>query len=194
MVGQGQVASMSAKIEAIAKFPIPEGKKDLMRFLGMVGYHRKFCHHFSSLAEPLTALLKAGVKFVWIAKCQDVFEAIKSMLQSESILMAPDFDKQFKLYVDASDIGLGAVLLQEDVNGQDHPICYFSRKFNCHQRYYCTSEKEALALILSLQHFEVYLSSTAAPVLAFTDHNPLIYLQHMRNHNWKLLRCFKSSS
>ena len=39
--------------------------------------------------------------------------------------MALDFDKQFKLYADASDIGLGAVLLQEDVDGQDHPICYF---------------------------------------------------------------------
>ena len=127
------------------------------------------------------------MKFVWTAKCQDAFEAIKSVLWSEPILMVPDFDKQFKLYVDASDIGLGAVLLQEDVNGQDYPICYFSRKFSCHQRYYCTSEKEALSLILSLQHFEVYLNSTAAPVLVFTDHNPLVHLQRTRNHNWKLL-------
>ena len=85
--------------------------------------------------------------------------------------------------MDASDIGLGAVLLQEDVEGQDHPICFFSRKFNCHQRNYCTSEKETLALILSLQHFEVYLSSTVAPVLVFTD-----YIQQMKDRNQKLLR------
>ena len=69
VVGQGQVASVSAKIEAIAKFPLPEDKKDSMRIFGMVGYYRKFCHHFLSHAEPLTALLMAGVKFVGTAKC-----------------------------------------------------------------------------------------------------------------------------
>ena len=123
-----------------------------------------------------------------LATCQDAFDKIKAVLQSEPILIAPDFSKQFKLYLDASDIGMGAVLLQTDANGQDHPVCYFSKKFNCHQHNYCTSEKETLALILSIQHFEVYLSSTAAPVLVFTDHNPLVYIQHMRNQNRKLLR------
>ena len=49
MVGQGQVVPVSAKIEAIAKFPIPEDKKDLTRFLGMAGYYHKFCHHFHHL-------------------------------------------------------------------------------------------------------------------------------------------------
>jgi len=185
VVGQGQVALVSAKIEAIVKFPVPEDKKDLMRFLGMAGYYRKFCHNFSSLAEPLTALLKGGVKFVWTATCQNAFNKIKTVLRSEPILMAPNFTKQFKLYVDASDVGMGAVLLQADVNEQDHPICYFSKKFNRHQCNYCTSEKETLALILSLQHFEVYLSSTVVPVLV---HNPLVYVQRMRNQNRKLLR------
>ena len=159
-----------------------------MRILGIAGYYRKFFHHFSSLVEPLTALLKGEVKFVWTTVCQDAFDKIKSILRSEPVLMAPDFNKRFKLYVDASDIGLGAVLVQEDVNGHDHPVCYFSRKFNCHQRNYCTSEKETLALILSLQHFEVYLSSTVTPVLVFTDHNPLVYLQRMGSRNRKLLR------
>ena len=148
-MGQGQVALVSAKIEAIVKFPVPEDKKDLMRFLGMAGYYRKFCHNFSSLAEPLTALLKGGVKFVWTATCQNAFNKIKTVLRSEPILMAPNFTKQFKLYVGASDVGMGAVLLQADVNEQDHPICYFSKKFNGHQRNYSTSEKETLALILS---------------------------------------------
>ena len=45
-----------------------------------------------------------------------------------------------------------------------------------------------MALILSLQHFEVYSSSTIAPVEVFTDHNPLVYIQRMKNHNKRLLR------
>ena len=74
MVGHGQVAPVSAKIEAIAKFPVPEDKKGLMRFLGMAGYYRKFCHHFSSLDEPSTALFNrvALIKKFTIVPITDV--------------------------------------------------------------------------------------------------------------------------
>ena len=71
-------------------------------------------------------------------------------------MMVPNFHKQFKLYADASDIGMGAFLLQEDSVGVDHSVCYYSKKFDCHQGNYSTVEKETLALVLSLQHFEVY--------------------------------------
>lgn len=89
------------------------------------------------------------------------------------MLSAKDFDHQFKLPVDGSDVADGAVLLQEDKDGVDHPISYFSKKFNSNQRNYSTVEKECLALVLALQHFEVYESSSCAPVIVFSDHNPL---------------------
>ena len=81
--------------------------------------------------------------------------------------------RPFKLEVEASALGAGAVLLQEDECGVDHPICYFSRKFKKHQLHYSTIEKEALALLLALQHFEVYLGSSSVPTIVFSDHNPL---------------------
>ena len=52
VVRKGQVAPVSAKIEAIARFTLLADKRGLMRFLGMAGYYRKFCHQFSSIAEP----------------------------------------------------------------------------------------------------------------------------------------------
>ena len=107
-----------------------------MRFLGMAGYYRKFCKNFSGIAEPLTNLLKKSTKFKWNDKCQDAFDRLKAILKSAPVLLAPDFDKCFKLAVDASDVGIGAVLLQEDSNGLDHPVCYFSKKFNKHQKNY----------------------------------------------------------
>ena len=168
IVGLGQVAPVTAKIEAVCKFPVPVDKRELMRFLGMAGYYRKFCPNYSMLTEPLTALLKKGEKFLWSSACQNSFDKVKSFLLSEPVLMAPNFEKQFKLFVDASDIGMGAVLLQEDSSGVDHPVCYYSKKIDSHQCNYSTVEKETLALILSLQHFEVYLSSTTAPVEVFT--------------------------
>ena len=75
---------------------------------------------------------------------------------SAPLLVSPQFDKQFILMVDASDIGVGAVLVQEDYQGLEHPIRYFSQKFNKSQRNYCTSEKEALALIMALYHFKLF--------------------------------------
>ena len=56
-VGQGKVMPVEAKVKAISEFPIPDGKKQLMCFLGMAGYYRKFCSNFSTIAEPLTNLL-----------------------------------------------------------------------------------------------------------------------------------------
>lgn len=73
-----------------------------------------------------------------------------------------------KLSVDASDKGVGAVLLQEGDNGVEHPISYLKKKFNRHQQVYLTIEKEALALILALKHFEVYVGSACSLTVIWT--------------------------
>ena len=159
-----------------------------MRFLGMAGYYRKFCKKFSGIAEPLTYLLKKSTKFKWNDKCQDAFDRLKAILKSAPVLLAPDFDKYFKLAVDASDVGIGAVFLQEDNYGIDHPVCYFSKKFNKHQKNYSTIEKECLALILAIQQFEVYLTCSISPIVVFSDYNPLSFLHKLKNKNQRLLR------
>ena len=76
-----------------------------------------------------------------------------------------------------------------DDNCIDHPVCYFSKKLNKHQRNYSTIEKECLALILALTHFEVYISSSAVhPIIVFSDHNPLTFIDKVRCKNQRLLR------
>jgi len=188
VVGQGEVKPIKAKVEAIEKFPTPRTKKELQRFLGMAGYYRKFCPNFSDIACPLTGLLSKNVKYIWTGDCDNGFKKIKAILISEPVLIAPDFQKQFKLAVDASDIGCGAVLMQESDDGIDHPISYFSKKFDKHQKNYSTIEKECLALVLALEHFEVYLGTTVHPVLVYTDHNPLTFIHRMKNKNQRLVR------
>ena len=188
VVGQGQTKPVMAKVEAIVEFPAPTNKRELMRFLGMAGYYRKYCPNFSTVANPMTELLKKGIKFEWSLDCQKAFDKIKAILISSPVLATPNFTKQFKLIVDASDIGAGAILMQEGTNQIDYPVCYFSKKFNTHQKNYSTIEKECLALVLALQHFEVYLSTTLYPVLVFTDHNPLTFINKMKNKNQRLVR------
>ena len=79
-------------------------------------------------------------------------------------------------------------MLQEDDNGVDHPVCYFSKKFNKHQKHYSTVEKECLSLILALQQFEVFLISSYSPIVVFSDHNPLTFIHKIINKNQMLLR------
>ena len=117
VVGQGQVKPVEAKVKAISDFPVPTCKRQLMRFLGMAGYYRKFCDNFSVIAEPLTNLLSKRTKFIWTNDCQKAFDILKAILKSEPVLLAPNFAKEFKLAVDASDTGAGSVLMQEDGNG-----------------------------------------------------------------------------
>ena len=107
------------------------------------------------------------------------------MLQSAPELTAPDSKSSFKLAVDASDVAAGAVLLQEDDEGVEHPVCNLSKKS---QKNYSTIAKECLALVLALQHFEVYVTSSSLPVVAYSDHNPLVFIHKMRDKNQRLLR------
>ena len=188
VVGQGQAKPVDAEVKVISDFPRPESKKQLMRFLGVAGYYRKFCRNFSTVAESLTQLLSKKATFLWNEKREQAFEELKAMLKCAPVLSAPDFDRQFKLAFDASDVAAGAVLLQEDKDGVDHPICYFSKKFNANQRNYSTVEKECLALVLALQHFEIYVSPSCAPVIVFSDHNPLVFLHKLKNKTQRLLR------
>lgn len=187
-VGQGQVCPVDAKIASVMKFPVPVNKRELRRFLGMAGYYRGFCRNFASVVSPLTDLLSTARVFVWSPACEQAFQAAKDLLCNAPVLAAPEFARSFKLEVDASATGAGAVLLQESEFEVDHPVCYFSKKFTLCQRRYSTIEKEALALLLALQHFEVYLGGSSFPIVVYTDHNPLVFLARMSNSNQRLMR------
>ena len=186
-VGGGMVRPIEAKVEAISNFPIPNTKKELMRFLGMAGFYRKFCQNFASVISPLTELLRNNAKYEWSDLCNSAFCRVKSMLSNSPVLCTPDFSQGFTLTVDASDVGAGAVL-QQMVNGVLHPVAYYSKKFTRCQRSYSTVEKEALSLVLALEHFEVYVSASPQSITVYTDHNPLVFINRMKGKNQRVLR------
>ena len=188
VVGSGHVRPLSAKVDAILAFPTPTNRKELMRFLGMAGYYRRFCHNFSDVTAPLTNLLRKDVKFDWTEGCRCAFDRVKALLSTDPVLRAPDFNQPFSMMTDASDVGAGAVLTQKDAEGIDRPISFFSKKFSKSQKNYSTVEKETLSMILALEHFGVYVSGSQFPLTVFTDHNPLTFLNKMKNRNQRLSR------
>lgn len=88
-------------------------------------------------------MLKNSVKFVWSVNCQKAFDNVKLLLTTAPVLAAPRLDRPFTIQVDASQIGAGAVLLQTGETGLDHPVSFFSRKFNTYQK-----NKHYLLLVL----------------------------------------------
>ena len=176
VVGHGQVRPPDSKIKAISNFPPPQNRRELRRFLGCIGYYRRFLRNFATLMTPLTELLRKDKAFQWSDECETSFILAKQTLSNFPVMVAPDFEKTFSLSVDASGVGAGAVLLQEDDQGVEHPVCYFSKKFSPAQRNYSVIEKELLALILALQHFSVYIPPFGPSVKVYTDHHPLKYL------------------
>ena len=186
VIGNGCVAPAEAKVNCIVDYPVPVNVKQLRRFLGIVGFFRNFCPNFSLVASPLTDLLKKNVKFVWSDQCIDSFQNLKAMLCNKPVLKSPNFDQSFTLVTDASDIAAAAMLAQNDKKNVQHPVSFYSKKFDKHQQKYSTVEKECLSIVLALKHFEVYVDN-GHPITIYTDHNPLVFLNKMKCKNRRLL-------
>ena len=188
-IGRGTVRPLEDRVQAMKDVPRPRTRREVRRFLGMAGFYRRFVPHFADLAAPLTDLTRTSATFKWTRECTAAFEAVKQALATDPVLQAPRFDAPFVLEADASGIGIGAVLIQvNEEDGQEHPVAYFSKKLDRHQRNYGTVEKEALAVLSALRHFEVYVTSSPEPVVVRTDHNPLVLVDRMRESNQRLLR------
>ena len=172
VIKDGAVRPDPKKTQSVADWPPPRNLAELRSFVGLATWFRKFIQGFSRLTLPLTTLTKQNAKWDWSADCQASFEGIKQALSSASVLALPAFDKPFTLVCDASDYGVGAVLMQDD-----RPIAYESRRFSPAELNYTVSEKEALAVVHALKIWRCYLESGQEVVLV-TDHHPNTYMQN----------------
>ncbi|XP_078246503.1 uncharacterized protein LOC144588161 [Pogona vitticeps] len=188
MVGGGVIKPLEAKVEAVRDWPRPNTKKKVKSFLGLVGYYRKFIPRFSEIAAPLTDLTRktADDRIPWTSDCEAAFQRLKEALINYPVLRAPDFDREVIIYTDASNSGVGAVLCQEDENGDQHPVSYLSRKLQKGERHLATVEKECLAIVDAIRKAKPYI--WGRHFILCTDHSPLQWLKTMKTHNSKLMR------
>lgn len=116
------------KVSTVTSWPVPESRKQLQRFLGFANFYRHFIRNYSSVTTPLTALTSSKVPYQWSPAADEAFQTLKSRFTSAPILQMPDPDRQFVVEVDASDVGMGAVLSQRSAFDQKlHPCAFFSR-------------------------------------------------------------------
>ena len=163
------------KVETVKYFPVPKNKKELQSYLGLINYYRRFISGFSHIAGPLNKLLKNDQSFTWTDSCQSAFSTLKDKLLSAPILAYPNFSKEFIIYTDASDHAIGYILGQLDNNNKEVVIAYGGRSLSTCERNYGISDKEGLALVSGIKHFESYLRTSKFTV--YTDHSALKGLQ-----------------
>jgi hypothetical protein len=186
-VSDGQIQPHPDKIEQIQNAECPKTKKQVRSFLGMIGFYRKYMPNFAAIAVPLTDLTKKGKsnQIIWEDSHEKAFQELKGMLIREPILKLPDFREPFILQADASDTGIGAVLMQNH-DGEKFPIAYASKKLLPRERAYSVIERECLALVWAIRKFQTYLYGKE--FLLQTDHQPLVYLDQCKVSNSRIMR------
>ena len=186
-IGNGKKWPEDDKVEKIRTAKPPETKKELRSYLGTTGFYRAYCPNYSEIAAPLTDKTKKQEpeRIRWNEECDRAFNTLKEKLTSKPVVVMPDPDLPFILRTDASDRGLGAVLLQDKGQGPQ-PIAYASKKLNGAEKNYATVEKECFATVWGIQRFERYLYGRH--FVLETDHQPLQYLQRMKPTNARLMR------
>lgn len=166
-------------------WPVPHNKKQLRSFLGFCSYYRRFVKDFSLLTKPLYRLTENQVNFSWGEECEKAFEHLKRVLISSPMLSFPIGKGEFILDTDASNVGIGAVLSQEQ-EGEERVLAYFSRVLNKTEKNYCVTRRELLAIVESVKSFHHYLYGRKLKIR--TDHVSLRWLMSFKNLEGQLAR------
>ena len=168
VVGRHGLKVNPSKVQCVRDWPVPTSVKQVQQFLGLTNYFRKFMKGYSSLAAPLTALTHKGIDFAasWSPLHAETFEALKEALCTAPVLVLPDFEKPFTIVTDASLLGTGGILMQNE-----SVVAYTSSKFSPAERNYTTTEQEMLGVIR--EEWRCYVEGV--PVVVETDHNALTY-------------------
>ena len=120
------------KVMAIANLEAPRNVKGVQRLMGLLNYYSRWIENWQKTAIPITQLLRKDVPFKWDTECEQSFNILKSQLCNPPVLRGPDFFKRFILSCDASLSSSGAALAQEDDQGHESVIGYFSQEIHSH--------------------------------------------------------------
>ena len=185
-VGKDGIRTSPEKVKAILDLPRPQSTHDIRSFWGLTSYYRKFVRGFSQLAKPLTDLTRAKIDWKWGDTEENSFLALKAAMATSPVLCLPDFELQFVVTADASDVAIGAILEQDFGSGLQ-PIAFSSRKLNATEIRYSAYERELLGIVWAIGQWKHYFQGPH-PIVIQTDHAPLRHLPNQTSVNSRVWR------
>ena len=174
-IGYNTIKPIHSKIAAIHKIPSPTGKVALMSFIGALNFYTKFIEKLHINLKPFYDLLHENTPWKWTDEHESLFQKLKMSLTSETELTIPNTKHPFFITVDASLIGLGAVLFLLNEQNKMKVISYNSRILNPQEQKLSTLDRELLGIVHALQIYEFLIIGSPHPIHIFTDHKPLLH-------------------
>lgn len=161
-------------VESIRKVKRPTTPSEIKSFLGMTWYVSRFIPQYSTLTEPLRRLTRQDQTWIWSDEQEKAFQTLKDSLTSDTIMAYFDPSKETELWVDASPVGLGAILCQEN-----KIVAYARRSLSPVEQRYSQTERECLAIVYGVEHFHLFLFGKSFTLV--TDHRPLTAIVNTQN-------------
>lgn len=174
IISQEGVRPDPTKVAAIQDFPTPTSKTDLRRINGMLNQMAKFIPNLAILNAPMRELLKEKREWIWGPAQEDAFAKVRDTLTSAETMAHYDPKLVTIVSTDASNIGLGATLMQVQPDGNRRPVMYASRSLTETEKNYAAIEKEALGTVWACERFDQFVRGMAFTIE--TDHKPLVPL------------------
>ena len=174
-IGYNTIKPTHSKIAAIHKIPSPTCKVALLSFIGALNFYTKFIEKLHINLKPFYNLLHENTPWKWRDEHESLFQKLKMSLTSETELTIPNTKHQFFITVDASLIGLGAVLFQLNEHNKMKVISYNSRILNPQEQKLSTLDRELLGIVHALQTYEILIIGSPHPIHIITDHKPLLH-------------------
>jgi hypothetical protein len=169
IISEGGISVNPSKVKDVLRRNTPQNIMDIRSFLGPAGYDRRFIDGFSKISKPMIELLEKGKTFEWTPRREASFQELKKRLTTAPVLTMLDMDKPFSIYYDASNQGLGCVLMQDD-----HVVVYASRQLRKHEEKYSTHDLELVAVVHALNIWKHYIIGKGCE--AYSDHKRLKYI------------------
>jgi hypothetical protein len=162
------------KIEAMLKMLIRKTLQEIQVFNGMAQFCQCFINFFASIMAPITKLLRKIEAFEWIVECQAVWGDIKNQYIQAPILIGPNYELEFHVHIDASQLVVGVILVENLTSKIDQHVMYSSILLNYVERNYFIMEREALAMVYALHKFRHYMLGNRFTF--YVNHMVLMYL------------------
>ena len=174
IISAGSISMDPEKVQAVEEWPKPSDCKALQRFLGFAHFYRRFIRNYSTIASALTRLTFTKVHFSWDQKADEAFKELKKRFTTAPILIHPDPESQLIVEVDASNVGVGAILSQRSAgDSKVHPCAFYSHRLSPAEQNYDIGNKELLAVKLALEEWRQWLEGSQMPLQVWTDHKNL---------------------
>ena len=186
-ISKDGLSPMEAKTLAFRQMRVPTSKDEIKVAMGLFNYYRGFVPGFSTIAQPITNLLRSDIPWQWGPEQDSAFQELVEALCTPGVILRPvDYSRPLRIHTDWSGRGIGALLTQLDDTKLEYVCAAASRSLNRHESAYSSYHGEMLACVWAVKIFHHYVHGVSFTVV--TDHQPLTYLLTASTLTGKLAR------